>query len=138
MACAVQVRNEAGEILAELTTVHDKYVLPDGSEMYVPTDVAWCMTCRAFVLVESLPSPEEQERIAREFHHRTHSDPVLECLLHEARQWGLPCPPAAPRPDACRAAGSGQSRCRMTRPRLTTPAAYPSKFMYIISPSSDQ
>jgi hypothetical protein len=87
MACVVQVRDDRGTVLAELVTIHDRYVLPDGSDMYVPTDVAWRRVCGAFTLVESLPSSGEMLRTAHEFHRRTHSDPVLKYLLAEAKQW---------------------------------------------------
>lgn len=67
MAWLEKVEDDAGNHLATLATAHDKYQLPDRSEMFIDTEPAWCRGCRRFVLVEKLTSPDELDANARAF-----------------------------------------------------------------------
>lgn len=64
MAYVDVVEDERGAVVAELYTTHDKYVLPDGSEMFISTGVAYCRSCARFTLVERFVSPDELEASA--------------------------------------------------------------------------
>ena len=87
MAFLTIIEDGAARELAELVTTHDRYELPDGSQAFVHADPAWCPCCGRFTLVESLPPPEELERVAREFHELRGDKPWLPPDLCPAEQW---------------------------------------------------
>ncbi len=65
MAWIDTIEDDGGNVLAELIDVHDKYLLEDGSQIYVAATPAWCRSCREFVMVETFTKPEELEKIAQ-------------------------------------------------------------------------
>jgi hypothetical protein len=76
MAWITVVEDQKGNILAELYTCHDKYLMTDSSQSYVHTAAAWCRTCRSFVLVESIPRPEKLEAKTRAWYEEQRSTSV--------------------------------------------------------------
>ena len=104
MAFLSEVEDDSSRILATLVSTHDRYVLPDGTEMLIGADEAWCRHCHDFVLVERLENPEVLEARARSFHSRKPpsfaallpeldwkaiADRRLKEDLHEAEQWRI-------------------------------------------------
>jgi hypothetical protein len=107
VAFITTIENDLDEVVAELITTHDKYQLPDGSEMFIDTIPAWCVQCATFTLVESLQPPEEMEKSAQAFFSERISKPLLphrilsnsrqtesmqkllEQTLHAASQWRM-------------------------------------------------
>lgn len=107
MAYVHEVKSEDGETLAELFSTHHCYELPDGTQMFIPTQTAWCHECKTFVLAESLTDPGEMEAAAREYHakriarplispkllgemeQRAMYDDLVTNLLHQASQWRI-------------------------------------------------
>jgi hypothetical protein len=68
MAFVVKVRDATGRELASVLIVHNCYLLPDGTEMLITPDVAWCLTCRQFTAVERLLScTEKEEKIVEQY-----------------------------------------------------------------------
>ena len=107
MAFVITIEDGDRNTLVDLYTTHDAYLLPDGSEMFIRSEAAWCRSCACFTLVERLQQPEEMESRAREYardrlEHPTltskfytkekQTELVMEGLtraLHQARQWQL-------------------------------------------------
>lgn len=67
MAFLTEIFDRAGRCVTTLVTTHDKYLLPDGSRMFVPATSAWCRACREFVLAETLQDPAEIEGAAHDY-----------------------------------------------------------------------
>jgi hypothetical protein len=67
MACLMTLEDDQGHELVTLATARDKYLLPDGSQMFVDDVPAWCRQCGTFIRAEKFSTPEELERKAREW-----------------------------------------------------------------------
>ena len=67
MAFISDIHNEKGEVLARLVTTHDCYELPGGLQMYIRTQVVWCLKCKKFTLAEELQNADEIERHVKEY-----------------------------------------------------------------------
>jgi hypothetical protein len=71
------IEDDGNYEIARLVSTHDKYLLPDGSQMFVPDTFAWCPACSAFVMVETLQPAEELENSARKFYEDNTKNPHL-------------------------------------------------------------
>lgn len=87
MAFFVQVRDEQDRRLASFVILHQEYLFPDRTRIRMTTDVAWCRECRAFALVERLPTPEVIERMAEEWlftYYPEERGPYMRPVMKEA------------------------------------------------------
>lgn len=107
MAFIDTIEDDAGNELIRLVGNHDKYLLPDGTQMFVHATPAWCNRCNSFVMAELLEEPEKMEEHAHGFCDETIAHPglpfdvvsserqeamarnLLEKHLHIAAQWRL-------------------------------------------------
>ena len=105
MAFLTRITDDTGQKVATLTSVRHCYLLPDGTQMWIPVIPAWCRGCGAFTMVERLEDPAKIEAAAHDFFRQRQSHPllplqtpefaeavnrnVLERSLHDAQQWRL-------------------------------------------------
>ena len=107
MAFVITIEEGDQNTIIDLYTTHDAYLLPDGSEMFIRSEAAWCRSCARFTLVERLQQPEEMETRAREYARERLEHPRLTSKFHtkekqkelvmdglkksirQARQWQL-------------------------------------------------
>jgi hypothetical protein len=62
MAFVITIEDGDRNTIVDLYTTHDVYLLPDGSEMFIRSEAAWCRSCARFTLAERFNSRRKWNR----------------------------------------------------------------------------